>query len=129
MSVSLVEFDALHTENAAFLELAISFLIGLSNGARINLKIFRSIDKQLIGITSINKIIEHHEEHKTLEIMEFPDNRFFTIEFKNFNIVFKDDILYDLNLKINAGERIVITGSRISGKRVAFYAALGIFEP
>lgn len=57
MAVSLSHFDDIHNGNEAFLELAISFLIGLSNGARINLKIFRSMDKQLAGITSINKII------------------------------------------------------------------------
>ena len=85
------------------------------------------MDQQLVGISSINKIIEYHEINKTEEIREFPDNRIFTIEYKNFSIHFKDDILHDLNLSIKAGDRIVITGSRRSGKRVAFYAALGIF--
>ena len=87
------------------------------------------MDKQLIGIASINKIIEHHETNKTEEVRDFPDHRIFTLEFKNFSIKFKDDILKDLNIAIKAGERLVITGSRRSGKRVAFYAALGIFEP
>lgn len=32
-------------------------------------------------------------------------------------------------MKIGSGDRIVITGSRRGGKRVAFYALLGIFEP
>lgn len=57
LAVSLTHFEIIHQGNEAFLELAISFLIGLSNGARFNLKIFRSMDKQLAGITSINKII------------------------------------------------------------------------
>ena len=85
------------------------------------------MDKQLIGIASINKIIEHQEVNKTEEVRDFPDHRIFTIEFKNFSIKFKDDILEDLDLTIKAGDRLVITGSRQSGKRVAFYAALGIF--
>ena len=129
IAVSLTHFEDIHNGNEAFLELAISFLIGLSNGARINLKIFRSMDKQLAGVTSINKIIQHYDTNKTDETWEFPERRIFEIEWKNFSIEFTDDILRKLNLHIKTGERIVMTGSRRSGKRVAFYAALGVFEP
>ena len=45
------------------------------------------------------------------------------------NVRFKDDILHDCSLEFKAGDRMVITGSRNGGKRVAFYALLGIFEP
>lgn len=87
------------------------------------------MDMQIVGITSIFKIISLHETNKSEEIRPFPDNRLFTIEYRNFSIKFQDDVLHNVNLKIKAGERIVITGSRRGGKRVAFYALLGIFEP
>jgi hypothetical protein len=57
MAVSLVKFHEIEVTNAAFIELAISFLIGMTNGGRTNLKIFQSLDFQLIGITSLFKTI------------------------------------------------------------------------
>lgn len=61
MVVSLLKFEEIEKTNEAFLELAISFLIGMTNGGRTNLKIFQSMDFQLVGITSIFKIIDRQK--------------------------------------------------------------------
>ena len=51
-----------------------------------------------------------------------------SIAFNNFHVRFKDDILKAVNLRINRGDRIVLTGSRRGGKVVAVDSMLGIFE-
>jgi hypothetical protein len=61
--VSLTKFHYIHIENEAFLELSISFLISFVNGGRIDLNIFRAIDRQVVGISCLWKMGEHHN-HK-----------------------------------------------------------------
>ncbi len=51
--VSLTQFHYIHLENEAFLELSISFLIGFVNGGRMDLKIFRAVDRQVVGISCL----------------------------------------------------------------------------
>jgi hypothetical protein len=54
--VSLNWFHEIHRENEAFLEMSISFLIGLLNGGRLDLKVFKAIDRQVIGISCLYKM-------------------------------------------------------------------------
>ncbi len=68
MAVSLVKFHEIEVTNAAFIELAISFLIAITNGGRTNLKIFQSLDFQLIGITSLFKTIKNIKPNLTTTI-------------------------------------------------------------
>lgn len=76
MMVSLLNFDDISTTNAAFIELSISFLIGLTNGGRVNLKIFQYLDFQLVGITSLYKVMEYNEEEDEGEVDGGYNNKF-----------------------------------------------------
>ena len=143
MVVSLVKFEEIQRTNPAFIQLSISFLIGLTNGGRINLKIFQLMDGQLVGITSMFKLIDKNEHKRKFDnyypkdqsqkthptSVKFPECiKLNTLDFINFNVKFRDDILKGINLSIKNGDRIVVTGSRRGGKTVIIYSILGIFE-
>jgi hypothetical protein len=51
MIISLVRFDVLSGD--AFIELSISFLIGLTNTSRIQLKMMEIMNNNIIGISNI----------------------------------------------------------------------------
>ena len=98
------------------------------NGARLDLKLFKSIDRQVLGISSLFKMIEHHDTFKMHILKDFPQEEVEHLKFNSFKIHFRDDILNGLNLAIQKGERIVATGSRTGGKRVAFYSLFRMFQ-
>lgn len=100
--VSLTQFHHIHLENEAFLELSISFLIGFVNGGRMDLNIFRAVDRQVVGISCLWKMGEHHN-HKVHEFKDLPSDKIETLEFDNFSVDFFNEQLKTLSLKFNRG--------------------------
>lgn len=112
--VSLVRFDLLRGD--AFIELSISFLIGMSNTSRIQLKMMSIMSTNIIGISNIFVLLDEKKIHNK----PFPDQEIESVKFNNFSTTFQDNRAEDINLKIEAGERLVVLGSKRSGKRIVF---------
>lgn len=106
----------------------------------IILLIISSVEKMIIGLenfydmlTSLEKLGEVVD--KELEPVDgdksFAENNRLEIELKNVGYVSKDgiEILKNINLKINQGDRIILEGLNGSGKSTLLKVIAGLIEP
>ena len=73
-------------------------------------------------------MIDHHDTHKMHVLKDFPHKNIEKITFNKFCVEFKNDKLTELDLVLKKGDRVVVTGSRSGGKRVAFYSLFRMFQ-
>ena len=122
ISVSLARFDLLNGD--AFIELSISFLIGFLNTSRIQLKLISIVSTNLIGISNIFVLLDEDASDNR----PYPEDGVDEISFKNFGTSFQDNKAENINLTISKGERVVVMGSKRSGKRIVFLNLIKILK-
>ncbi|MDX1544053.1 MAG: ATP-binding cassette domain-containing protein [Christiangramia sp.] len=106
----------------------------------IILLIISSVEKMIIGLenfydvlTSLEKLGEvvDKELEPVNEDKSFAENASLTIELKNIGYVTADgtEILKDINLKIEPGDKIILDGPNGSGKSTLLKIIAGLLEP
>lgn len=76
---------------------------------------------------SIRRVLSLYEGHSDKGVLNFKNG---LIEFKNLNFTFdnKENILNNINLRINKGEKIMFYGSSGSGKSTLLKLLMGYYE-